>query len=481
MVHMQRSDITKHWLIICIVLLGAFLRTWKLDTHAILFSDAGRDLLAAQEAVKSGTIPLLGIPSSVPRFHQGPLTIWLHMVVYLIWGNTTLAYSLVFAFLSILALIFTYEFAVLHLNKPTAWAAATLLAVSPLAIAHARVPYHITPIPLVLLIFLFAQMRLWEQKKLAPWIAFLSWCLLMQFELAMFGLVLIPLCILWKKKYPFTKDLVGQISAAGLIGFLPQIIHDLSHPIQESQLGTFFAWVGYRVVSLSGLTGEHQFTVHKFITALQAFGTYGQRIFSTDNLIVSMVVVIALITTAWTVFKKVRARIASPGSIIASLTLLILSLSYVVHGGPSEAYFPPYTVLLSLLIGYGLTEVFKHNTQSLVGLLSIYVVVNVLGMFNHNFFVSTANAFNYGPSVQEQREIIRTIVRLSNNAYTLQTTDPGGKFSSYFNNYQWLAQEMGAAESPGGQVFFIELKGSPLNGYPNSTKIEFASRDVFFY
>lgn len=471
----------RNWLIVSIVILGAFLRTWKLNTLGILFSDAGRDLLAAQSAVLSGEIPLLGIPSSVPRFHQGPLTIWLHMVIYLVAGNRTLAYSLVFALLSILALIFTYEFAVVHINKPTALVAATILAVSPLAVAHARVPYHITPIPLVVLVFLFALMRLWQKHKMALFWALLSWTLLMQFELALFGLFLLIAYVLWKRKYTINRQHIAEVCAAGMLGFVPQIVYDLRHPFSQSQLFAFFAWVGYRLISLTGLTGKHQFSAGAFSNALGAFATYGQRIFSTDLWIVTLVVLVSLVVTVVIIVKQWRQRKLPTAVELISLTVLVLTISYLAHGGPSEAYFPPYTVLLSLLLGYGLTEMFKRNYRGLATILGCYVLLTVISIFRYNFFVSNHLAFNYGPSLAEQRGIITTIDRLSNHHFYLRSTDEGRKFPSYLDNYFWLNREQHYLMDPRGTQFFINLKDSALRGYPGMSTIEFPTRDVYQY
>ncbi len=468
-----------NWLITIIIIIGSLLLTWDLNSHTMLFSDAGRDLLVAESSLKTGVVPLMGIPSSVPRFHQGPHTIWLHMVIYLLFGPTTIAYSLVFAFLSILTLIFVYEFMVLYVNKQAAFVSCAILAVSPLAVAHARVPYHIGPIPLALIAFLFAIMRLWEQRPKAIFWVVLSWTLLMQFELALVSLSLVIVYVLWRKKYSVTKNHLMQGFIALMIGYAPQIIHDLTHPISESQLGAFFAWVGYRVVSLFGVTGEHHFTSGHIIRTLDAFTLYGRRIFSTDYIVISIMVVLAFVATSFVLWKKhLTDRLPIGMQLILISTFLLIS-SYVAHGGPSEAYFPPFPVLLSMILGYGLWLLFNQKSKLLIGGLVAYMLINMFGIVNHNFFVSTTRPFNYGPAIGEQKEILRHIIEASNGKFILASTDPGSKFPAYLDNYRWLLRELNYKESSNGQVFFIDSKDSPLNGYPDRTKTEFITRDVY--
>jgi hypothetical protein len=65
-----------------IVSLGIFLRVWKLQETMIFFSDAGRDMIVSLDMAQHGKIPLLGIPSSVPQFRQGPVFIWMMASVF---------------------------------------------------------------------------------------------------------------------------------------------------------------------------------------------------------------------------------------------------------------------------------------------------------------------------------------------------------------------------------------------------------------
>src|SRR5258708_35161017 len=95
--------------IILIVILATLLRTWNLSSQMIFFGDAARDLTVAAQSVQTHQLPLLGIPSSVPRFHQGPLTIWMEMIVYLLFGHHLLAFGFCFAIVSVLAVIFLFE------------------------------------------------------------------------------------------------------------------------------------------------------------------------------------------------------------------------------------------------------------------------------------------------------------------------------------------------------------------------------------
>jgi len=471
--------IRQHSLIVLIVISATLLRTWKINTHGIFFGDAGRDLMVAKQALESGSLPLLGIPSSIPRFHQGPVAIWLEMVIYLLFGQKTLAFSLSFAFLSVLALIFIYEYALVHINKGTALIAATLFAFSPLAIANSRVPYHTTPIPLVMIIFLFALLYLWRDQKYGVFVTGLAWALLMQFELSLFALGLMIPYILWRQKRKISLQIVSQASAAIMVGFLPQIIHDLSVPISQSQLGGFFVWVGYRIISLTGIVGQHQLTINKLIITLSSYWQYWHRIFGVENILISIAFLGILLFTIFTLLKKRKSL--QPGLELIAMATLLLTISYFAHGSPSEAYFPPYFALLSLLLGWGLNLILKKNHLILKLLIIFLAITNTIAIFNYNFFVGNHQSFSYQASIGEQRQIINYLNKLRPGKFQFATTQMAGKFPSFFDNLRWLAQEMGIPENQkSGVVFYIESKNSDLASYPGITKVEFNTLDVYY-
>lgn len=472
--------IKDNWVITVIIFAAALIRSWDLADRGILFSDAAKDLLVAKQSVESRNIPLLGIPSSMPEFHQGPLTIWLEMIIYSVFGQNTLAFSTSFVFIGILAVIAVYEYTVVFINKKTALISSALLAFSPLAIAHSRVPYHTNPIPLVIMIYLFALQGLWKKGKLGVFWAGLAWIFAMQFELTLFSLGLIIPYIIWRKKIKVDINLISQLSAALLLGLLPQIIHDLSHSFDESQIGGFILWVGYRIASLTGLVGVHQFSIAGATKTFSIFTHYLNKIFSTQNYLISLLFLGLFIATSVLVFiKRKNLKIGLKIPIIA---LTLITISYFVYESPSEAYFPPYFPLLSIFIGWGLSQLFHKKEKVLVILLITWALINTISIFRHNFFVNNTQSFSYNASLQEQRQIVKTVAEISEGKYKLLTTNSAGKFPSYFDNLRWLAEELKIPKQQDrGMIFYIEPKGSDLLGYPDIANTKFNTYDVFYY
>lgn len=473
--------------IIGVVILATLLRTWNLNSQMIFFGDAGRDLAVAVNSVQTTQLPLLGIPSSVPRFHQGPLTIWMEMLVYLFFGHHLLAFGLFFAALSILAVILLFELLAIYTDQKTAVVSAFLLSVFPLAVANGRTPYHTTPIPLFLILYFFGLLQLWQAKKNGLFWAVLTFCLLFQFELATLPLSLLILYTLWRQhqfKFFKRKKIWLEILAGLGLGLLPQIVYDLTHHF--THMGGFAVWVVYRIVSFFGYKNTHVFSGQQFLSVLSSFQTYLVRTWAAENKVVFFILLILLFWGIGTILLCLKRKQKLPVVIeLATIATLLQSIAYLVHGAPSEAYFPPFFILTAIILGYTIAQ-WLHPQQFLgsmmIGfLLCLYGFLNSWQIVQHRFFTDTNYEFNYGYGSGEQRQVVSLITRHTNGHLVLRTTQPEGKFPSYFDNLRWfLADKKIQEDLNNGEVVFVEPKKSDFPKIVNYLMVPFSSVDVYF-
>lgn len=469
----------QNWIIICIVLVAALLRTWQLESKAIFFGDAARDVLVAAEALKNHELPLLGIPSRMPEFKQGPVSIWIAMATMALVGENLFVISLVFAVISILSVILVYEVVTIFLDRKSGLVAAWLVATSPLAIAHGRMPYHTNPIPLAGALFLWAVMRLWHQKKWSLFWAVLAWCFLFQFELALLPIVLVIPFVLWRTGQRWQPRWVGEIIAGSVIGLLPQIIYDLTHNF--SQLGRFGAWVGYRLGTAVVPGADYAFGFDNIRETAIAVWTYGGRLASVEAWSVVLIMGGLLVWSGGTAIKQLRQQRLPPLVEVTWLSTLVLLLGFVIHSTPSEAYFPIFVVLIPILLAYGVFQ-FKDTAQRLAIALVIAVgVLNIFSVVQANYFVGSASKLSYGAGTQEQLAIVLTVERTTGGSFFFTTIQPAGVFPSTFDNLRWWLRQQGLTEDPNGVAVFIEPKDSSLDSYPGVTKQQFESVDVYYY
>lgn len=467
--------------IFIIILLATWLRVWKLPSHTIFFGDAGRDFVVAQSALESKTLPLLGIASSVPRFKQGPINVWWVMLFQAVGINDPGIVTYSYALIGVMTIIALYELLATQFPKQPqiALVASAIVAASPLAVAQSRMPFHTSWIPLATVFFIYAGTRFWQQKPHAWWLFFFSWAVMFQFELATAPLILVIGYGIWKQgRLPSRKNLL-EATAGLTVGLLPQIIFDLTHRFQ--QLGIFVIWVGYRLASFIYPLSDHAASPNHLTGGLQQFTLYWGRIASVDS-VISQAVFLSLLVIAMITIGKMTSRkkfVLPPLVEVAVLSTGALIASYLVHGSPSEAYFPPFIILLAVLIGYGLAPHWKGRSGGVLGLsMLIWMFVNIWQVADSQWFLNQTYQFNYGASLGEQKAVMRFILADSQGAYHLASTQPGNHFEHYLSNYRWLGR-MARQPSSEGTVYWIEQGQSSLESYPSIVQFGFDTVNVF--
>jgi 4-amino-4-deoxy-L-arabinose transferase-like glycosyltransferase len=484
MVKQLLKHIWRHKEVVLIVILATWLRVWQLDTHLILFGDAAFDIQNAITAVKQHQLPLLGIASSVPRFKQGPLTVWLEMIIYLIAGQNLLVFGVIFASLGILAVIGVYELFASEGRERLGLLSSFLFAFSPLAVAHSRMPYHIVPIPLCLVIYFWSLRRL-QQKVADPrrvFVAVFCFCLLFQFELAMAPLFLLIPYIFWRNRQRINPKLIGAGLLSLTIGLLPQIIFDLTHHF--AQLGGFLVWVVYRVVALGAVKHAHGLSFSHVQQAFTAFELYFGKIWSVNLPWLAVVMTgVALWGFVW-LGKLLRQSKLKTGVLeIVFIATALLAVGYFIHGSPSEAYFPPWEVLLPVLAAFCLERLLlsKHVVSRVFVFLVLgaYAVINLGGIVKANFFVSTPDTFSYGPSLAEQYQMVDILRSFCQPSCHLLTTREDGKFENFFANYRLLAPALQLNDVQSSHKIYLETKDSPLRNTLNMMAYDFDVTTVF--
>ena len=469
LIHNLNALWTQHWLAILLIAWGTWLRFDHLQTHAIIFGDSARDLLVAAESVQTRTLPLLGIPSSVPRFKQGPLTIWLNMLIYPFAGHNLLPYSLIYAGIGALTLVFLYEFCLVWANKKTGLIALSLLVASPMAVAHSRMTYHITPIPLALIAYLWLIMRLVQKKPHALfWAAFIFGMLFM-FELSLLPLIILIAFGWWnsgeiqsmlahQKKLGIKTQLIKRIVellGGLLLGLLPEVIFDFTNKFQ--QLGGYLVWLGYRLIA-AVVPSQHTFSPGKIQHTLSAYWEIASRIWTLQPDWTATLgwglILISVGICGWQIQQKKSAKLST----VVLVALGAISVGYFWHGSPSEAYFPPYLILLPLVVGSAAAAIinkFESSQWLISGLIMCLIAAQTWQIYQGNFQVSTTQTFSYGPSVLEHQQILATLALNTGPEIKLTSPDKLSEFATYFHAFKWLAPLNGLSISPSGTEVVI--------------------------
>lgn len=418
--------------------IAVLVRFFGISSSMILIGDQGRDFFEAKRMIETGEIPLLGIPSSIPRFHQGPVFIYLLAIAYVLGGGSMLAAGLLAVLLSLFAIVVLYVLLLRTTNKATATLACLLLAFFPMALMHARMPYHIVPIPLAVVIYLVALMRLVEEKRFASFLAGLSFALVFQFELAAFPLLL-PIIVLWYVRQPRRKRAIGELLLGTGIGLLPQLLHDATHNF--SQLGGFLVWVGYRIVAAVVPTTSHSMvsvsTPDAIAGILTLIGTMmtpfsGIHVFFWIGLLLCSIVLVLKASKRWSI------------EWLAAGINVLLTLSFIIHRAPSEAYIPILFPTVAIVIASAVLR-FPPLVRLVCGILialSLISSTRYLQQTNYALLSigeSDWDQRRYGFSLHAQQEMVQLLTSLAGDrCVVLDSKERDATFPTLMMHLEYL-------------------------------------------
>lgn len=443
----------------CIIGLASFLRFYLLPGNMPFIGDQAKDYFAAVDMVENGSIPLLGIESSMPQFRQGPVYIWLLAFLFAFVGYAPENTAYFAASVGVIAVGALYIYSRMYFGRKTALTSAAFLAVSPLAVAHSQLAFVINPIPLVSVGFLSSLMHYARSKKATLFWPSFWFGVLFQFELASAPLLLM-LPIAYRLKSTTTSRFQVIETIKGLVlGLLPQIVYDITHHFR--QLVLFTAWVGYRVVSFFGYKNEHMFSFDRLQQTLTTITLYLHKMISWDELVYWLVA--AILITGFIKWLHQKKRNSSPSYLVWCWIVLLIA-GYIVHGSPSEAYFPALFVPISLAFGWSLSQA---KTQR--GLLMALFLIGLVMVVNVEFITrsrvlsvmtktsSDIPSDTWLPRLEAQQQVVSLILGNTQGPVYLRSESPGHQFPAFLDNFRYLIWLSNRSITPSGEPVWIDF------------------------
>lgn len=450
-------------LLLSILFVGGFLLFYRLSELMIFIGDQGWFYLSARDMLITGKVPLVGIASSHPWLHQGPL--WTYFLAFILWvGNfNPLVPGFVAASIGLVTIWFIYFVGKRCFSERVGLLAALLYATSPLVIIHARIPYHTTPIPFFVLLWFWAMYQ-WAKGKLFYFpVVLFSLAILYNLELAtqlLWGiLILIFGYGFWSRKDFVEKLRNKKILMLSFLAFfipmLPILLYDITHGFPQTL--RFIAWIGYRILKVFGLFGPSM--QENSIGDLTTFFLVSlQRLLFLENqwgalliFIVSFFTFLISLSTQWRKKKFILA------DVLLGIVILISFFGLLVTKTPSEAYLPMLYPFLILMVAVFFAGSLTNKKTIGMGSFAIILIVasNSYILLSQNYLM---NEKGYGPTFSQRVAVAEEIVqKTKGGAYRLGATGEGSQFASFTMNTEYLTWWLGNAPAQeAGKEFVIE-------------------------
>jgi 4-amino-4-deoxy-L-arabinose transferase-like glycosyltransferase len=217
--------------LIFLLLLGAYLRLYKISEYMTFLGDEGRDMLVIKHMLIDHKFTLLGPTASVGGFFLGPIYYYFMLPFVWAWQMDPTGAAVMVALAGIATIYLIYRVGRDFFDEWVGLIAASIYTVSPVVIAYSRSSWNPNLVPLfsTLLMYLLWLVIVKKHPKLLFWIGVI---LGIGLQLHYLFLFLFPIVVIWfvlfgreKKMLPF----YGLGIAGFLIGYGPFLAFELRH------------------------------------------------------------------------------------------------------------------------------------------------------------------------------------------------------------------------------------------------------------
>ncbi|MPM59437.1 hypothetical protein SDC9_106279 [bioreactor metagenome] len=248
---MLKKNFKKHWILILVLLIGAFFRLYQIGDYMEFLGDQGRDVIIIKDFWQNGNLFFIGPQTSIGNMYLGPWFYYLISPALLISNFSPVGPAIFIAFLNILTIYMLYFVGNKWFSKSIGLISAFLFAISPVVIKYSNFIWNPNIMPLFSLLFIYFFFESFNSKKF-HYFLYASLSFVMVINSHYLGLALLPLVgIFWlyslirfiQKKSKLLKPFLINSLFAFLIFILsltPQILFDIKHQGQNIKALTIF-------------------------------------------------------------------------------------------------------------------------------------------------------------------------------------------------------------------------------------------------
>lgn len=465
----MRKWIIKNWVLVLILLVGAFMRLYKINEYMTFLGDEGRDAIIVRNLLVHADPILIGPGTSVGSMYLGPLYYYFMAPFLLLSNFSPIGPALGVAFLGIATIYLVYVTGRDWFNEKAGLIASLLFAISPTVIVYSRSSWNPNIMPFFALLAVYSIWRVWSKKQY-KWLLVTAISFAFVIQSHYLGVLLAPiLFIYWLlSRTPIRYTILSILLFSFLMS--PILAFDIRHDWLNSKALYKFVTVREETVSIKPWTAiPKTYPIYEQIN---------NSLLVAKNVNVGKVVsFLILMLILWIVVKNKK-------SVIQNKNLFIL-LAWYISGligfglykqNVYDHYFGFLFAVPFLLVGVILSE------RLLTGRKTLNVIV--AGIIIYLVFINIkASPLKQTPNNQMRRaeNVANEIIKRSNNEkFNLAVIAD----RNYEDGYQYFLEKENAkiveidaqiTESVTNQLFVVCENEKTKCNPTNSPKAEVAN------
>lgn len=231
--------------LLLILLVGAFLRLYKINQYMTFLGDEGRDVIVVRNLLVHADPILIGPGTSIGNMYLGPIYYYMMAPALFLAGYSPVGPAVMIALLGIATVFLVWFIARDWFGKWAAVFASFLYAISPTVIIYSRSSWNPNIMPFFALLVIYSVWKLWKKRSFS-WIVVLGLSFAFVLQSHYIALLLVPtIGLFWlitliqvkrggnkKEMKLFTKDtIIGGVLFLLLMS--PLFIFDARHGYQN--------------------------------------------------------------------------------------------------------------------------------------------------------------------------------------------------------------------------------------------------------
>ncbi len=223
--------------LVVILLVGGFLRLYKIDQYLTFLGDEGRDVLIVRRMIQELHPALIGPQTSVGNMYLGPLYYYLMLPPLLLFNYSPVGPAVMVALFSLATIALIWWAGRQWFGRIEALAVSTLYAISSTTIIYSRSSWNPNVMPFFALLTMYG---IWKVAKFGYWRWLVASAVSFAFVLQShyLGLLLAPTIVLFVALSPKKTGFKKHIALAAIIFLLlmsPLLWFDLRHNFLNSR------------------------------------------------------------------------------------------------------------------------------------------------------------------------------------------------------------------------------------------------------
>ncbi len=403
-----------------ILVLGAFLRFFKLRAYMTFLGDQGRDALVVWKMLKEGDITFLGPVASMGGFYLGPIYYYFMVPFLFLWNYNPVGPAVMVVLFDLATIVLIYKFCNEFINKKVALLSTFLYAISNLVIVYSRFSWNPNILPFFsFLVFYSYAKAIIKKQKFFYLIAGLSTGVIVQLHymaVLMFPFMILAYFLLDNKKE--IKD-IFQLIGGFLITFSPFLLFEIRHGFPN--FNTIFNFV-LKGEEVGLLTGGKQVVNNTFISlGTQLFSgilTPGYKLLGKILLIFSLIGIF---------FEYLTPRIMKRKQTMLLFFLISLIFISSIYNNPIHDHYLTFLFFLPPLIFSIAFFKFVDNRKLLFIPGAILIFLLVRANFQENLLHGEPNR-----QLAQLNRVTNIIIdKAQNNKFNFAMATPGNSDHAY--------------------------------------------------